>query len=86
MSAYDRLAHPPVDGLDRMSCEYLAYEDGRILAAINTRANELFTIYSGHAALAILELRELAQRVQASAAQYRAAQTDTANTPRWPTS
>lgn len=81
MTAYDQLAHPPVEGLDRESCEYLAYEDSRILTAINVRAGELFATYDGEAAFAIVVLRELAERIKASAAAYRQAQHQV---PRWP--
>lgn len=86
--AYDQLAHPPVDGLDRTDCEYLAYEDGRIAAAAHARAAELFATYktdielASNAALAISELQALGELIQASAAAYRDAQQNTTNVPR----
>lgn len=83
--AYDHLAHPPVDGLNRTNCEYLAYEDSRIAAAAHARASELFATYktnvalASNAALAIAELRALGKLIQASAAAYRDAQHRTPN-------
>ncbi|SFW11636.1 hypothetical protein [Amycolatopsis australiensis] len=83
--AYDQLPHPPVDGLDRVSCEYLAAEDSRIVAAVHGRAAELFATYktdvalASNAALAIAELQTLGKLIQASAATYRDAQRRTPN-------
>jgi len=87
-AAYDQLAHPPVDGLNRTDCEYLAYEDSRIAAAAHARAAELFATYktdvplATNAALAISELRALGELIQASAAAYRDAQHHTRTAPR----
>lgn len=71
MSTYDRLPDPPVDRLDKFSCECLAYEDGRIAAAVNDRASKLFATYNSKALLAITELREIARLIQTSAKAYR---------------
>ncbi|MEU4673948.1 hypothetical protein AB0F91_39835 [Amycolatopsis sp. NPDC023774] len=73
VNSYERLADPPVDRLDEVSCEYLAYEDGRIAAAANARASELFATYNSQALLAISELQEFAALVRTSAEAYRAA-------------
>jgi hypothetical protein len=86
-TSYDQLATPPVDGLDRTSCEYLAYEDSRIVAGVNARASELFATYkqadaplASNVVFAISVLQDLAQRIQSSAAAYRAAQRRLPNT------
>ncbi|UJW36933.1 hypothetical protein L3Q67_45035 (plasmid) [Saccharothrix sp. AJ9571] len=73
MNAYQRLARPPLDQLDPRGCEYLAFEDGQIITAINTRAAELYATYSGAAAFLVTELRDLARLLQARQAAYTAA-------------